>query len=151
MVPLNSDFTRRLFKFGSCLLLFFTLVLFKIVPIVSSFFKISILFFKMPKASLFFELYADIKMLCFTSFFSWTLNKSSLGIFKALVIPDFIIFSGYFLSIKVVVSSFKRVSSVDLFKIIVQSLRVKENGMLIFVCLGWHALKFKYCLESVAL
>ena len=49
------------------------------------------------------------------------------------------------------VSSFKRVSSVDLFEIIVQSLHAKEKGMLIFVCFGWHELKFKYCLESVAL
>ena len=86
----------------------------------------------------------------FSSFFFWTLNKSSLGISKALVIPDFIICSGYFLSIKVVVSSFKRVSSVDLFEIIVQSLRAKEKGMLIFVCFRWQELKFKYCLESVA-
>ena len=85
MIPLNSDFTRSLFKFGSCLLLFITLVLFKIVLIVSSFFKISILFFKMPKASLFFGLYVDIKGVMFSSFFSWTLNKSSLGISTALV------------------------------------------------------------------
>ena len=56
-----------------------------------------------------------------------------------------------FFSIKVVVSSFKQVSSVDLFDIIVQSLHAKEKGMLIFVCFGWHELKFKYCLESVAL
>ena len=59
---------------------------------------------------------------------------------KALFIPDFIICSGYFLSIKVVVSSFKRVSSVDLFEIIVQSLRAKEKGMLIVLCFGWHIL-----------
>ena len=104
----------------------------------------------MPKASLFFGLYVDIKDVNFSSFFSWTL-KFSLGMSKALVIPDFIICSGYFLSIYVVVSSFKRVSSVDLFEIIVQSLRAKEKGTLIFVCFGWHELKFKYCLESVAL
>ena len=151
MIPLNSDFTRGLFKFGSCLLLFITSVLFKIVLIVSSFFKISILFFKMPNASLFFGLYVDIKGVMFSSFFSWTLNKSSLGISKALVIPDFIICNGYFLSIKVVVSSFKWVSSVDLFEINIQSLHAKEKGMLIFVCFGWHELEFKYCLESVAL
>ena len=60
----------------------------------------------------------------------------SLGISKALVIPDFIICSGYFLSIKVVVSSFKRVSCVDVFEIIVQNLRAKEKGILIFVCFG---------------
>ena len=98
MISLNSDFTRSLFKFGSSLLHFITLVLFKIVLIVSSFFKISILlvFFKMQKASLFFGLYVDIKGVMFSSFFSWTLNKSSLGISKALVIPDFIICSGFF-------------------------------------------------------
>ena len=101
MISLNSDFTRSLFKFGSCLLLFITLVLFKFILIVSLFFKISILFFRMPKASLFFGLYVDIKGVMFSLFFSWTLNKSSLGISKALVIPDFIICSGYFLSIKV--------------------------------------------------
>ena len=94
LISLNLDFTRSLFKFGSCLLLFITLVLFKIV-IVSSFFKISMLFFKMPKASLFFGLYVDIKGVMFSSFFSWTLNKSSLGISKALVIPDFIIYYIY--------------------------------------------------------
>ena len=85
------------------------------------------------------------------SFFFWTLNKSSLGISKAVVIPEFIICSGYFLSINVVVSSFKRLSSIDLFEVIVQSLRAKEKGMLILGCFGWHELKFKYYLESVAL
>ena len=100
-------------------MLFITLVLFEIVLTVSSFFKISILFFKMPKASLFFGLYVAIKGVMFSSFFSWTLNKSSLGISKPLVIPDFIICSGYFLSSKVVIRSFKRVSSVDLFEITV--------------------------------
>ena len=39
----------------------------------------------------------------------------------------------------------------DLFEIIVQRLCAKEKGMLIFVCFWWHELKFKYCLESVAL
>ena len=91
----------------------------------------------MPKASIFFGFYVDIKGVMFSSFFSWTLNKSSLGISKALVIPDFIICSGYFLSIKVVVSSFKRVSSVDLFEIIVQSLRAKEKG--VNFCVFWVA------------
>ena len=90
----------------------------------------------MPKASIFFGFYVDIKGVMFSSFFSWTLNKSSLGISKALVIPDFIICSGYFLSIKVVVSSFKRVSSVDLFEIIVQSLRAREKGVNFFFFLG---------------
>ena len=66
--------------------------MFKIVLVVSSFFKVSILFFEMPKASLFFGLYVDIKGVMFP-FFSWTRNKSSLGISKALVIPDFIICS----------------------------------------------------------
>ena len=105
----------------------------------------------MPKASLFFGLYVDIKGVMFSSLFSWTLNQSSLGISKDLVIPDFIICSGYFLSIKVVVCSFKRVSSEDLLEIIVQSLRAKQMGMLIFVCFGWLELKLKYCLESLDL
>ena len=71
LIPLNSNFTSSLFKFGSCLLLFITLVLFKIVLTVSLFFKISISVFKMPKASLFFGLYVDIKGVMFFSFFSW--------------------------------------------------------------------------------
>ena len=53
-----------------------------------------------------FGLYVDIKVVMFSSFFSCTLNKSSLGISKALVIPDVIICCGYFLSIKVVAISF---------------------------------------------
>ena len=86
-----------------------TIVLFKFFFIVSSSFKMSILFFKMPKTSLFFGLYVEIKGFMLYSFFSWTPNKSFL------CISDFIICSGYFLSIKVAVSSFKPVPSMDLF------------------------------------
>ena len=76
-------------------------------------------------------------MLSFLHSFSG-LYKSFLGISKVLVIPDIIICSGYFLSIKVEVSAFKPVPSMDLFEIIIHCLRAKVKGVLDIVCFGWH-------------
>ena len=67
----------------------------------------------------------------------------------ARTIPVLTTSAGYFLLIRILANSTKRFLRINLSETIMQILRAKENGMFILVCLGWHDLKLRYCLESV--
>ena len=82
---------------------------------------------------------------------SLTVRRLLLEICNALKNPVFTTCIGYFLSIKDEANSFRRTLRTLISETMVQILRAKENGMLTFMCFGWHDLKFRYCLESVDL
>ena len=79
---------------------------------------------------------------------SLTVRRLLLGICNAFKNPVFTTCIGYFLSIKDEANSFRRTLRTLISETMVQILRAKENGMLTFVCFGWHDLKFRYCLDS---
>ena len=98
---LNTDFVNMRFRFGSCHLHLTILVSLNIFDMVSSVFRISMLFLIIPNTSLFFGLCVEIKGNISSVSLLFTSRSLALGIDIAFLIPALMILVGYFLCVSV--------------------------------------------------